>query len=464
MFRSLLIANRGEIALRVIRACKELGIRAVAIYSEADRNSPHLDEADETICVGGPRATESYLNMDAVLAAAEATECQALHPGYGFLAENAHFAARCLQQKISFVGPPPGAIRLMGDKARARQTMKQAGLSPIPGSDGVVTRLDEARGLAADMGYPLLLKATAGGGGKGMRIVRKEGELATAFAEARLEAEKAFGNPGLYLEKFIEAGRHIEFQILVDCFGSAIHLGERECSVQRSHQKLLEESPSPAVSAEVRDELGPRVARAAAAIGYTNAGTVEFLMDGEGHLYFMEMNTRLQVEHPVTEMVTGIDLVKEQIAIAANVPLRLKQEDIRIEGHAVEARLNAEDPANGFQPDPGTIAELKTPPLSEKLRLDSHVAAGYRIPPYYDSMIGKLIAGGVDRRAACDNLAQALKKFEIVGVKTTIPLHQEILRDEEFGRGNYNTQFLERILPLINRVASGENQGEKKRG
>ena len=324
MFRSVLVANRGEIALRILRALSELSVRSVAVYSEADRDSPHLQAADQAVCIGGPRSGDSYLNMEAILQAAEQTECQAVHPGFGFLAENARFAALCGQAKVTFIGPPPGAIRTMGDKAVARETMREAGLDPIPGSRGIVRTEEDARRIAGEIGFPVLLKASAGGGGKGMRIAEDESGFRDAFTEASLEAEKAFGNRDLYLEKFIRGGRQIEFQILTDIYGNAVHLGERECSVQRNHQKLVEESPSPAIPAELRDELGRRVARVAARIGYVNAGTVEFLRDPDGNLYFMEMNTRLQVEHPVTEMITGFDIVKEQIAIAANRPLSIK--------------------------------------------------------------------------------------------------------------------------------------------
>ncbi|MGD8628241.1 MAG: biotin carboxylase N-terminal domain-containing protein, partial [bacterium] len=336
MFRSVLIANRGEIALRVIRACKELGIRAVAVHSEADAASPHLEYADETVCIGGSRSADSYLNMEALIQAAVQSDCQALHPGYGFLAENALFSALCAQSKITFIGPPPGAVRLFGDKARARETMKGAGLDPIPGTEGTVDGLEAARSAAEEIGYPVLLKASAGGGGKGMRIVNTRNDLENAFNEASLEAEKAFANPSLYMEKYISRGRHIEFQILADVFGNAVHLGERECSIQRSHQKLVEESPSPAVDEATRKAFGEKVSRAVAAIGYVNAGTVEFLRDETGNLYFMEMNARLQVEHPVTEMVTEFDIVKEQLRIAANCPLSITQDDIEMKGHAIE--------------------------------------------------------------------------------------------------------------------------------
>jgi acetyl-CoA carboxylase biotin carboxylase subunit len=441
VFRSVLIANRGEIALRVIRACKEMGVRTVAVHSEADRMSPHLEAADKTVCIGGSRSSESYLNMEAIVQAAVQNDCQALHPGYGFLAENALFSTLCAQSKVTFIGPPPSAVRLMGDKARARETMIGLGLDPIPGSEGTIRDLDHAREAAESLGYPVLLKATAGGGGKGMRVVEDEGALEDAFNQASLEAEKAFANPSLYMEKFIARGKHIEFQILADVFGNAVHLGERECSIQRSHQKLIEESPSPVMPAETRNELGARVAKAVAAIGYVNAGTVEFLRDEDGNLYFMEMNTRLQVEHPVTEMVTGFDIVKEQLRIAANCPLSITQDDVTLTGHAIECRINAEDPANGFRPDPGTLTAFE-PPAADVVRVDTHIRPGYTIPPFYDSLICKLIVRGDDRKKAIANTIDALKSFKIEGVKTTIPIHLDILASDEFRQGTYSTSFV----------------------
>ncbi|MFH1220980.1 MAG: acetyl-CoA carboxylase biotin carboxylase subunit [Candidatus Eisenbacteria bacterium] len=445
MFRSVLIANRGEIALRVIRACKEMGIRTVAVYSEADRTSPHLEQADQAVCIGGSRSSESYLNMEAIIQAAIQNECQALHPGYGFLAENALFSALCGQSKVTFIGPPPEASRLMGDKARARETMKRFGLDPIPGSEGTLKSVEHAAEVASKIGYPVLLKATAGGGGKGMRVVREAGDLKHAYSEASLEAEKAFGNPSLYVEKFITRGRHIEFQVLADVFGNAVYLGERECSIQRSHQKLIEESPSPVVTDEIRKEFGGKVARAVAAVGYVNAGTIEFLRDEDGKLYFMEVNARLQVEHPVTEMVTGFDIVKEQLRIAANCPLSIKQEDVRLRGHAIEVRINAEDPARDFKPDPGTITAFE-PPALDSVRVDTHIRAGYTIPPFYDSLVCKLIGHGSDRKAAIETVIKALRSFKIEGVKTTIPIHIEILSTPQFRQGNYDTRFVEELL------------------
>jgi acetyl-CoA carboxylase biotin carboxylase subunit len=418
-----------------------MGIRAVAVYSEADRTSPHLEEADDTVCIGGSRSAESYLNMESIIQAAVQKECQALHPGYGFMAENARFSALCAQSKITFIGPPPHAVRLMGDKARARETMQGLGLDPIPGSDGTLKDLDHAREAAHAIGYPVLLKASAGGGGKGMRIVEAEENLESAFSEAYLEAEKAFGNPALYLEKYIARGRHIEFQILADVYGNAIHLGERECSIQRSHQKLVEESPSPVIDDKTRRTLGSKVAKAVAAIGYVNAGTVEFLRDEDGNLYFMEMNTRLQVEHPVTEMVTGFDIVKEQLRIAANCELSLDQGGIELSGNAIEVRINAEDPQRDFKPDPGLIKVFE-PPEMDSVRVDTHIKAGYTIPPFYDSLICKLIGHGTDRKKAIETVKNALGNFKIEGVKTTIPIHLEILSAEAFKAGSYSTRFI----------------------
>jgi len=443
VFRTVLVANRGEIALRIVRACRELGVRTVVAHSEADRGAPWLESADAGVCVGGARADESYLDAGAILQAAEQTECQAIHPGYGFLSENALFAARCEQQGITFIGPPPHAIRAMGDKLRAKLTMTRAGLAAIPGSEGPLESLDQARRVAATVGYPVLLKARAGGGGKGMRRCEREGELGAAFAQATLEAEKAFGDPALYLEKLIAGGRHIEFQILCDAYGGAVHLGERECSIQRKHQKLIEEAPSPVVGASEREELGRRVARAVAALGYRGAGTVEFLRDREGRFFFMEMNTRLQVEHPVTEMVTGVDLVVEQLRIAARQPLRHDQDSLRIGGHAIELRINAEDPERDFRPDPGTIASLELP--SERLgavrvRWDSAIRAGYRIPPHYDSMIGKLIVHGPDRPSALEGAERALDGLRIGGVSTTIALHRRLLSSPAFRSGAYDLE------------------------
>lgn len=445
MFRRILVANRGEVAARIIRACRELGIESVAVYSAADADSPHLRLADERVCIGPSPSSESYLDMDAILQAAEQTGCQAVHPGFGFLGENAHFAARVRQQQLTWIGPPPNAIARMGDKAEARRAMRTAGLPTIPGTEGILADVDEARLAADEVGYPVLLKATAGGGGKGMRMCGDETELARAYNQASLEAEKAFGNAGLYLEKVLVGARHIEFQVLADVYGRAIHLGERECSVQRRHQKLLEEAPSPVMTPEVRDEVGRQAADAAAAIGYTSAGTMEFLRDGDGNHYFMEMNTRLQVEHPVTEMITGIDIVAEQIKIAANQRLEISQDDLRIDGHAIEFRINAEDPDQDFRPDPGTITVFE-PPVGDGIRIDTHVEAGYRIPPFYDSMIAKLIVHGADRNDAIEKSMEALDGFRIEGVATTIPIQRRILAEPVFRDGSYDTSWLERLL------------------
>ena len=447
LFRRILIANRGEIALRILRACESLGIETVAVVSEADRGAPWLKRAGCTVVIGPARAEDSYLDADSILQAAEQTGCQAIHPGYGFLAENARFAARCEQQGITFIGPGPEAIRRMGDKLEAKRTMEEASIPTIPGSDGPLADARDAARQAARVGYPVLLKARAGGGGRGMRRCTAESELQQAFAEAALEADKAFGDPALYLEKLIEGGRHVEFQILCDAFGRAVHLGERECSVQRHHQKLLEESPSPALRPGAREALGVRVAKAVAGFGYRNAGTLEFLSAVDGGLHFMEMNTRIQVEHPVTEMVTGVDLVVQQIGIAAGRPLELRQEAIAFNGHAIELRINAEDPDDGFRPDPGTVTRLVPPPESLagcRVRWDSAVESGYRIPPHYDSLIGKLVVHAGNRHAAIAGALQAAAALCIEGVKTTLPLLQRVLADDDFGRGHYDTAFLTR--------------------
>jgi acetyl-CoA carboxylase biotin carboxylase subunit len=420
-------------------------MESVAVYSEADRDAPWLRHATRTICIGPARADRSYLDADAVLQAAEQTECQAIHPGYGFLSENARFAARCEQQGITFVGPGAGAIRRMGDKLEAKRTMAAAGLPVIPGPLEPLASAEEAVSVAAGIGYPVLLKASAGGGGKGMRRCDDASGVVRGFAEASREAEKAFGDPSLYLEKLLVGGRHVEFQIVADAHGAAVHLGERECSIQRNHQKLLEESPCPVLSPADRDEIGSRVAAAVAAIGYRNAGTVEFLRDASGRLHFMEMNTRLQVEHPVTEAVTGLDLVVEQFRVAALHPLSCAQERIRVAGHAIEFRINAEDPESGFRPDPGTIRRFVPPSISRpgcSVRWDSAIEEGYRIPPHYDSLIGKLIVHGPDRDEALEAAAEALGALRIEGVATTIPLHLGILDDPAFRSGSYDIGFL----------------------
>lgn len=456
MFRKVLVANRGEIALRIIRACHAVGAKAVAVYSEADADSPHLKEADETICIGGGPPSDSYLRQDILLEAARITECQAIHPGFGFLAENATFAVRCRDQKLTFVGPSPHAMRVMGDKVTARTTMAAAGLPVMPGSKDVLPSIEVARQRAKEIGYPVLLKATSGGGGRGMRRVNASDELETAWNEATREADGAFGDARLYLEKFIVGGRHIEFQILADHYGNVVHLGERECSVQRNHQKLLEEAPATRFDPAVRNELGEKIRDAVRKIGYFNAGTIEFLMDVHGKLYFMEMNTRIQVEHPVTEMITGVDLVAWQLRIAAGERLTLRQEDIQMNGHAIEVRINVEDPTQNFRPSPGTLEIFDPPELGEHLRLDTHVEQGYRIPPFYDSMIGKLIAWGEDREAALKRMQQALADFEIGPVQTTIPLHQRILSEPDFAEGSYDCTFLPNHPQILDSLTKNE--------
>jgi len=445
VFRRVLIANRGEIALRILRACRRSGIETVLVHSRADRDAPWLEHADRVVCVGPAAAAGSYLNQDAILQAAEQEDCQAVHPGYGFLAENATFAARCEQQGLTFVGPPPGAIRLMGDKASAKRSFAAAGLPVIPGSTEVLADVAAAEAEAERIGYPVLIKASAGGGGKGMRLCRDSGRLRTGFSEAALEAEKAFGNPELYLEKCIVGGRHVEFQVLVDAYGHSIHLGERECSIQRQHQKLIEEAPSPVVSDAERQEMGVRVAQAVAELGYRNAGTVEFLRAADGQFFFMEMNTRLQVEHPVTEMLTGTDIVTLQLEIAANRRLELRQDELRFDGHAIEFRINAEDPADGFRPDPGRITGFRAPQCEVAgvtVRWDSAVREDYRIPPHYDSLIGKLIVHAADRESALEGARHALGGMRIEGVQTTIDLHLRVLEDAGFRAGRYDVDHL----------------------
>ena len=448
MFRKILIANRGEVAVRIMKTAKKLGIKTVAIYSKADEKMGYLKEADEKVLVGPFQSKLSYLNMEAILQAALQTECQAIHPGYGFLAENALFAELCKQYKIAFIGPSAKLIRSMGDKANAREMMKNAGLEIIPGSKGNISDLKILKETAEEIGFPILLKATAGGGGKGMRICQNSNELEENFAQASQEAEKAFGNSAIYMERFIPHGRHIEFQILADHFGNVIHLGERECSVQRRHQKLIEEAPSPAVSKNLRCQLGEKIVRAVQSIGYTNAGTIEFLMDEENHLYFMEMNTRLQVEHPVTEMITGIDIVEQQIKIAAEQKLELKMKDVKFEKAALECRINAEDPEKNFQPCPGKITEVQFPKNvdSSKLRIDTFVEKGSEISPFYDSMICKILSCGKDRKEAIDIMEKALNEFVIEGVSTTISSATKILQNDKFQSGNYNTKIVEEIL------------------
>ncbi len=441
MFRKILIANRGEIALRVICACKELGIPNVAVYSEADRNSLHVRFADEAVCIGPPRSGESYLNIPNVISAAEITNVDAIHPGYGFLSENANFAEVCEASHITLIGPRPELIRLMGEKDRARREVAAAGLAIVPGSDGAVP--DEAAALKAakKIGYPLIIKAVAGGGGRGMREVRKQSELAQAFETARAEAQQAFGTPDVYLEKFIERPRHIEFQVLGDKYGKVIHLGERECSIQRRHQKLIEESPSPIVDEATRNDLGDKVASALQKIGYTNAGTVEFLRDEDGSFYFIEMNTRIQVEHAVTEMTSNVDLIKSQIRLAAGDRLEEAVGRIEFRGHSIECRINAEDPET-FTPSPGRITTFQVP-SGTGVRVDTAAYTDSVIPPYYDSLIAKLITRGRDRAEAIARMRRALDMFIVEGVKTTIPLHRKILANPDFQAGRIDTHFLE---------------------
>lgn len=448
MLKRVLIANRGEIALRVIRACHEMNIEAVAVFSEADSASPHLEEADATVCIGPARSADSYLRMEALIQAAEQTACCAIHPGYGFLAENALFADLCEQAKMTFIGPPGAAIRAMGDKATARETMRAFGLPVIPGSRGTLGSIAEGEALADEIGYPVLLKATAGGGGKGMRRVDSPADFAACYKEAAMESEKAFNNPGLYMEKYIIDGRHIEFQVMADAYGKVVHLGERECSAQRRHQKLVEESPSPIMDAATRADLGARLCEALASIGYRNAGTVEFFRDSDGKIYFMEVNARLQVEHPVTEQVTGLDLVREQLRVAAMMPLSFSQDDVSLSGHSIECRINAEDPYDDFKPAPGRIDVFEPPSdlAGLEVRIDTHARAGYRIPVYYDSMIAKLIVKAETRDAAREGMLRALDAFGIEGVKTTIPVHREIMQSAEFAAGDYDTGFVERLL------------------
>jgi acetyl-CoA carboxylase, biotin carboxylase subunit len=445
MFRKVLVANRGEIALRVLNACRELGIRTVAVYSEADRNSLHVRFADEAICIGPPRPADSYLNVPAVISAAEIANVDAIHPGYGLLSENANFAEVCRASNIKFIGPPPEVTRLMGEKEKARQTMKEAKVPILPGSDGVITTTEEAQDVAAQIGYPVILKAKAGGGGRGMRIVRTSEELPNLFHAASTEAANAFGNGELYMEKFIEQPRHIEFQVLADEHGHVTTLFERECSIQRRHQKLIEEAPSLQVTPKMREEIGKTLCRCLSDIGYQNAGTVEFLMDEDRKLYFIEMNTRIQVEHPVTEAITGVDLVKAQLRIAAGERLKdILPEKIEIRGHSIECRINAEHPVK-FTPSAGKITAFNVPG-GNGVRVDTAQYSEGVVPPYYDSLIAKLIVHGVDREEAIAKMERALRQFVVQGIDTSIPLHQEIFADEGFRAGEFDTKFMERFL------------------
>jgi acetyl-CoA carboxylase biotin carboxylase subunit len=447
MFKKVLVANRGEIAVRVIRACRELGIRTVAVYSEADRDSLHVRMADEAFCIGPPPAADSYLNIPNILSTAELLGVDAIHPGYGFLSEDPRFAEICRDAKITFIGPPPEAMEAMGNKAKAREIAQRAGVPVVPGSPGPVRNEREAYQVADRLGYPLLVKASAGGGGRGMRVVHSREDLGRALQTAQREAEAAFGSGELYLEKYLEEPRHVEVQILADARGNAVHLGERDCSVQRRHQKLLEEAPAPGLSPRLRAQLHRAALRLVQAIGYVNAGTVEFLVDRQENFYFLEMNTRIQVEHPVTEAVTGLDLVAEQIRIAAGERLRFSQRDVEFRGHALECRINAEDPAHDFRPSPGRVVSF-VPPGGPGIRVDTHVYAGYTIPPYYDSLIAKVVAWGRDRTEVIARMERALREFEITGIRTTIPLHRAILDNAFFRRGEVYTNFVQRRVDL----------------
>lgn len=442
MFSKLLVANRGEIALRIIRACRELEIATVAVYSKADKDSLHVELADEAVCIGPNPSAQSYLNMASIIMAAKATGAEAIHPGYGFLAENAEFASKCIEEGLTFVGPSPEAINLMGAKAVARDTVSAAGVPVVPGSNGLVNSLEEAIEVARQIGYPVMIKAAAGGGGKGMRVAYNEEELKKGYQTARGEAGAAFGNSDVYLEKFIRQPRHVEVQILGDSFGNVFSLGERDCSLQRRNQKLLEESPSPAVNPELRLHMGNSAVKAAMAANYFSAGTVEFLLDTEGNFYFMEMNTRIQVEHPVTEMVTGTDLIKEQIKIAAGEPLTLSQDDVRVRGWSMECRINAEDPENDFRPCPGTITRFHAPG-GNGVRVDSAVYSGYYIPPFYDSLIAKLVVWAPSRDEAIQRMKRALLEMKIEGISTTIPFHLKVLDNPFFRKGQVYTDFIQ---------------------
>lgn len=444
-FSKILIANRGEIALRILRTCEEMGISTVAVHSTIDRHALHVQLADEAVCIGESPSSKSYLNIPNIIAAALTRNATAIHPGYGFLAENARFAEICADHQISFIGPTPDSIRAMGDKSTAKETMQRAGVPTVPGSDGLLMSDREAEAIAKKIGYPIMIKATAGGGGRGMRFVQDETELTKLFLAAQGEAEAAFGNPGVYLEKFVSRPRHIEFQILADSYGNVIHLGERDCSIQRRHQKLLEEAPSPSLTPELRQKMGNAAVMAAKSINYVGAGTVEFLLDSSGAFYFMEMNTRIQVEHPVTEMITGLDLIAEQIRIAQGEKLQLTQEQVILKGHAIECRINAEDPDRNFRPQPGRISGY-LPPGGPGVRMDSHVYTDYEIPPYYDSLIGKLIVWGPNRDAAIKRMKRALRECAITGVPTTINFHQRILETPAFLEGEVYTNFVEQMM------------------
>jgi acetyl-CoA carboxylase biotin carboxylase subunit len=445
MFKKILIANRGEIALRIVRACRELGIKTLAVYSEADEQSLHVQLADEAICIGGPQAMDSYLKADQIISAAEIANVDAIHPGYGFLSENAKFAEQCETCKIKFIGPKSSTIRMMGDKAVARETVKSYKVPVIPGSDGTVANATQGLKVANQIGFPVIIKAVSGGGGRGMRVAHNAVAFSKEFDSARMEAEKAFGDGSLYVEKYIESPRHIEFQLLADSRGNVIHLGERDCSVQRRHQKVVEEAPSPFLTPDLRKKMGRATIKAAESCGYENAGTVEYLVDKHGDFYFIEMNTRIQVEHGVTEEVTGIDLIKEQILIAAGEPLKYSQKDIQINRHSIEVRVCAEDPANNFAPSPGEIG-LYYAPGGHGVRIDSHAYGGYKISPYYDSMISKVITYGKTREIAIDRMIRALSEYLIRGIKTNIGFNKAILQDPTFRNGDATTSYIEEFM------------------
>ena len=455
MFNKVLIANRGEIALRIIRACKEMGIKTVAVYSQADADSLHVRNADTAICIGPAAPGASYLLIDRILSVAAICDVDAIHPGYGFLAENAYFAEACRKHKITFIGPTPEAMRALGDKNTARDTMKRAGVPTTPGSDGLILSESDALKTAHTLGYPVIIKASAGGGGRGMRIAHTDASLIQSYHAAKSEAEIAFGDGALYMEKYLVNPRHIEFQIIADNHGNVVHLGERDCSIQRRQQKLLEESPSPSLNPKLRERMGAAAVKAAKAANYSNVGTIEFLLTDKEEFYFMEMNTRVQVEHPVTEQVTGVDIIKEQIRVAAGEKLSFRQKDIKVTGHAIECRINAENPARNFAPCPGLV-KLFVPAGGPGVRVDTHVYTGYRIPPYYDSMIAKLIVVGADREQALARCRRALDEFIVEGVSTTIPFSQLIMSNKDFIAGHYDTGFIERMMQTGNEASGGQ--------
>ena len=445
MLRKILIANRGEIAVRIIRACKEMGIETVAIYSTADNRGLHVDLADEAICVGPTKIQDSYLNMNNILSAAVATGCDAIHPGFGFLSENSTFASLTEELGLKFIGPKGSVIDSMGNKSKAREMMIEAGVPVVPGSDGLVETVEQGKVIASQIGYPVLVKASAGGGGRGMRIIFKEEEFADLFQTAKLEAKMAFGDDSMYLEKFVENPRHIEFQILADQFGNVIHLYDRDCSVQRRNQKVIEEAPSPVLDAKTREKMGEMAVRAAVTVGYENAGTIEFLLDKHNNFYFIEMNTRIQVEHPITEMITGVDLIKEQIKIASGRPLSFKQEDIKVSGHAMECRINAENPSKNFKPSPGQVVTLNLP-SGLGVRVDTSVYQGYHIPPFYDSMVGKLIVHGADRQEAIAKMKRSLEELVVEGIDTNIDFQYAIMEHPMFIENDYDTSFIQKHM------------------